>query len=102
MDLVQKEIRTMKYFRTAPQAYAILQPAIDRTFFDDYIATGHCEHILPVDLAPMADGLCYLALPEWMTEYPGAEGFTTHPAVEEVSEADYMAAQPLETQQNVQ
>jgi hypothetical protein len=87
----------MRNFRTSPQAYALLQPAIDDAFRAEYIDSGRCEHILPPELAPMADGMCYIALPEWMTTYPGAEGFTSHPAVEEISEAAYQAAQPLES-----
>jgi len=87
----------MKYFRTHPQAYAPLQIAIDDAFRADYIDTGRCEHILPVNLQPMSDGMCYLALPEWMTEASGADSFTNHPAVEEVSESQYQAAQPAET-----
>ena len=85
----------MKFFRTSPQAYSVLQPAIDDAFRKDFIDTGRCEHILPVDLKPMADGMCYLALPEWMTSHPNAEQFIA--SVEEVSENDYLAAQPKET-----
>lgn len=86
----------MRYFRTPPQAYAPLQIAIDDAFRADWIDPGHCDHILPVDLRPMADGMCYLALPQWMTEAKGAEGFTKHPAVEEIDEETYLNAQPKE------
>ena len=87
----------MKYFRTSPQAYAQIQPLVDDAFRADYIDTGRCEHILPVDLSPMADGMCYLALPEWMTSAEGADGFTKHPAVQEIDEKTYLNAQPKET-----
>jgi hypothetical protein len=86
----------MRFFRTIPEAYTQLQPAIDEAFRADYIDTGRCEHILPPNLAPLSDGKCYLALPEWMTDAPGAEGFLGHPAVEEITEAEYQAAQPQE------
>ena len=87
---------TMRYFRTAPEAYGQLQPAINEAFRADYIDTGRCEHILPPDLAPLSDGKCYLALPEWMTDAPGAEAFISHPAVEEITEEQFQAAQPQE------
>jgi len=87
---------TMRYFRTTPSAYAQLQPAIDDAFRADYIDTGRCEHILPPDLAPLSDGKCYLALPEWMTDAPGAEAFLANPAVEEITEEQFQAAQPQE------
>ena len=86
----------MKFFRTSPQAYSVLQPAIDDAFRADFIEAGRCEHILPVDLKPMSDGMCYLALPEWMTSAPGADGFTKHPAVQEITEDQYQEAQPKE------
>lgn len=85
-----------RFFRTSPQAYTPIQIAIDNAFSKDYIDTGRCEHILPVDLKPMADGLCYLALPEWMTSAEGADRFTKHPAVEEIDEETYLKAQPKE------
>lgn len=79
----------MKYFRTTPDAYAQLQPAVDAAFFAKYIATGRCEHILPVKLPSMQDGLCYLALPDWMTESEDAAQFLAHPAIEEITEAQF-------------
>ena len=82
----------MRFFKTSPQAYAQLQPAIDAAFYTDFIATGRCDHILPEALPVLADGLCYIALAEWMTSAPGAEGFISN--VEEITEAQYMAAQP--------
>lgn len=73
----------MRYFRTTPGTYAQLQPAIDAAFYGDYIATGRCEHILPEALAPQADGLCYMALADWMTSAPGAGSFLA--GVEEIT-----------------
>ena len=86
----------MRFFRTKPDIYSALQIAIDDAFRVDFIDAGRCEHILPVDLAPMSDGQCYLALPEWMTSAEGADGFTKHPAVEEIDEKTYLNAQPKE------
>ena len=86
----------MKFFRTSPQAYAPLQSAIDDAFRADFIDTGNCVHILPVDLKPMSDGMCYLAIRDEMTEEEGADGFTKHPAVQEITEDQYQEAQPKE------
>lgn len=82
----------MKYFRTSAQAYATLQAAIDDAFRAEYIDTGRCEHILPVDSRPLNDGQCYIALPEWMTAAAGAEAFIAHPSVEQISKEQYLAA----------
>ena len=84
----------MRYFRTNPQTYAVLQPAIDEAFRAEFIASGRCEHILPVKLPVQSDGLCYLALAEWMTGHPNAGAFLQ--SVEEVDEKTYMEAQPKE------
>lgn len=80
----------MRYFRTIPQAYAQIQPSVDDAFRADFIATGRCEHILPVELPVQADGKCYIGLDDWMTSHPVAAQFIA--SVEEVSEAEYNAA----------
>lgn len=83
----------MRYFRTTPEIYAQLQQEIDDAFRAELINSGRCEHILPVDLAPMPDGFCYMALPEWMPATPGAEQFLG--LVDEVSESLFtQATQP--------
>lgn len=87
---------TARYFKASPETYVHLQPAIDEAFRADYIDTGRCEHILPPDLAPLSDGKCYLALPDWMTDAPGAEAFLANPAVEEITEEQFQSAQPQE------
>lgn len=90
---------TMRYFRTSPAAYAQIQPAIDAAFHADYIATGRCEHILPPELAPLSDGNCYLALPEWMTDSPNASPFLANPAIEEITDEQFTALQPSEPEE---
>jgi len=75
---------------TSPQAYAQIQPAVDAAFYDEKIATGNCDHILPVELPVQSDGLCYIALAELMTSHPDAAGFIA--SVEEVTEAQYQVA----------
>ena len=80
----------MRYFRTPPQAYAQLQPAVDNAFRAEYIDSGRCEHILPVELPVQKDGMVYIALAEWMTSHPDAAGFIQ--SVEEVTESQYQAA----------
>lgn len=88
----------MRCFRATHSTYDAIQQAVDEAFRAEYIDTGRCEHILPVDLAPMADGKCYLALPEWMTSHPNAAQFVA--SVEEITEAQYLAAtQPAEEAQ---
>ena len=82
----------MKYFRTSAQAYATLQAAIDDAFRAEYIDAGRCDHVLPVDLRPLNDGQCYIALPEWMTAAAGAEAFIAHPSVEQINKEQYLAA----------
>ncbi len=79
----------MRFFRTSPQAYSVIQPAVDAAFRAEYIDSGRCEHILPVELPVQSDGLCYIALAEWMTSHPDAAGFIQN--VEEITEADYQA-----------
>ena len=82
----------VKYFCTSAQTYAALQAAIDDAFRAEYIDTGRCDHVLPVDLRPLNDGQCYIALPEWMTSVAGAEFFVSHPSVEQISKEKYLAA----------
>jgi hypothetical protein len=79
----------MRYFRTSPQAYAQIQPAVDDAFRAEYIDSGRCEHILPVELPVQSDGKCYIALADWMTSHPDAGAFVA--SVEEITEADYQA-----------
>jgi len=86
----------MRYFRTSSAAYAQLQPAIDDAFRVEFIDSGRCEHILPVDLAPMSDGLCYIALAEWMTDHPSSASFLAHPAIEEVTQEEFQNLLPAE------
>lgn len=82
------------YFKTAPEIYAQIQPAIDQAFRVDWIDAGKCEHILPpVEEMPVrADGMCYLAVPEWMIAVTGADAFRDWPGVEEITEAEYLEA----------
>jgi hypothetical protein len=80
----------MRFFRTSPQAYSVIQPAVDAAFRAEYIDSGRCEHILPVELPVQSDGLCYIALAAWMTGHKDAAGFIA--SVEEVDEATYQAA----------
>lgn len=87
----------MRYFRTSPEAYAQIQPAIDAAFHETYIATGRCEHILPVELAPLSDGKCYLALADWMTESEDAAPFLTNSAIEEIAEEEFQNLLPKES-----
>lgn len=87
----------MRYFRASPEAYAQIQPAIDAAVHAKYIATGCCNHILPVELAPMSDGKCYLALADWMTESEDAAPFLTNPAIEEITAEQFTAMQPTES-----
>ena len=80
----------MRYFRTSPQVYAQIQPAIDQAFRAEFIDAGRCEHILPVELPIQKDGKCYIALAEWMTLHKDAGAFLQ--SVEEVDEKTYQAA----------
>jgi hypothetical protein len=88
----------MRFFRTSPAIYSQIQPAVDAAFRAEYIDSGRCEHILPVELPVQSDGMCYIALAEWMTGHPDAAGFIA--SVEEITEAQYQAAtaQPEEIQ----
>ena len=79
----------MRYFRTSPQAYAQIQPAVDAAFRAEYIDSGRCEHILPVELPVQSDGKCYIALADWMTGHKDAGAFIKN--VEEVDELTYQA-----------
>jgi len=80
----------MRYFKTSPQAYAQIQPAVDDAFRAEYIDSGRCAHILPTELPVQKDGMVYIALAEWMTGHPDAAGFIA--SVEEVSEKQYQQA----------
>ena len=82
-------LRLVRYFRTSPAAYAQLQPAIDDAFRAEVIDSGRCENILPVTLAPMSDGLCYIALAEWMTSHPSSAPFLAHPSIEEITQQEF-------------
>jgi hypothetical protein len=90
----------MRYFRTSPQAYSVIQPAVDNAFRAEFIESGRCEHILPTELPVQSDGLCYIALAEWMTGHKDAAGFIAN--VEEVDEKTYQAAtaQPEDLKEN--
>jgi hypothetical protein len=83
----------MRFFRTSAAIYAQIAPAVDNAFRAEFIDSGRCEHILPVELPVQKDGLCYIALAEWMTGHPDAAGFIQN--VEEVDEQTYQAAQPI-------
>jgi hypothetical protein len=80
----------MRFFRTSPQAYASIAPAVDDAFRAEYIDTGRCDHILPTELPVQSDGMVYIALAEWMTSHPGAAGFIA--SVEEITEEQYQQA----------
>ena len=82
--------RAMRYFRTSPQAYAVIAPAVDEAFRAEYIDTGRCDHILPTELPVQKDGKVYIALAEWMTSHPNAGGFIA--SVEEITEEKYQQA----------
>lgn len=82
------------YFKATPETYRQIQPAIDNAFRADWIDTGKCEHILPLvgEMPIREDGFCYLAVPTWMLEVVGADGFLSWPGVQEISEAEFLAA----------
>ena len=80
----------MRYFRTSPQAYAQIAPAVDDAFRAEYIDTGRCDHILPVELPVQKDGKVYIALAEWMTSHKDAAGFIA--SVQEISAEQYQQA----------
>jgi hypothetical protein len=80
----------MRFFRTSPAIYSQIQPAVDAAFRAEYIDSGRCEHILPVELPVQKDGNVYIALAEWMTSHPDAAGFIQN--VEEVDENTYQSA----------
>jgi hypothetical protein len=88
------------FFRATPAVYAQLQPAIDAADiaqpepFISYIATGHCEHILPQQPTIGTDGMAYVAVPEFLLGVNGAEQWTQFPGVEQVDQETYQAAMP--------
>jgi len=80
----------MRFFRTNPATYSVIQPAVDNAFRAEYIDTGRCDHILPVELPVQKDGMVYIALAEWMTSHHDAAGFIA--SVQEITEAQYQQA----------
>lgn len=89
----------MRFFKTHPAVYSALQPAIDEAFRAEFIDSGRCDHILPVELPVQSDGNVYVAVPGWFFDYPQAASFAQTPGVIEVTEAEYQSAtQPEESQ----
>jgi hypothetical protein len=82
------------YFKATPETYCQIQPSVDDTFRVDWIEAGKCEHILPPaeEILIRDDGFCYLAVPEWMLNEVEADAFRSWPGVQEISEADFLAA----------
>lgn len=87
----------MRFFKSNPQVYAQIQPAVDDAFRAEYIDSGRCDHILPVTLPTQSDGNVYVAVPGWFFDVPQAASFAQTPGVIEVTEAEYQSAtQPQE------
>lgn len=82
---------TSLYFKSTPEVYAQIQPAIDEAFRVDWIDAGKCEHILPPTL-PVIGGFCYIAIPDWMADAEGSEDFLDFPGIEKITEEEYNAA----------
>ena len=91
----------MRYFRTLPATYAVLQPMIDQADRDQpnpedsYINNGKCDHILsPADQVLTAlDGYVYMAISDWMFAINGSEQWPVFPGVEEITKEQYEAAE---------
>lgn len=81
-----------RFFKSHPQIYAAVQPAVDEAFRADYIDSGRCDHILPVTLPVQSDGNVYVAVPGWFFDVPQAANFASTPGVFEVSEEEYQSA----------
>lgn len=84
----------MTYFRTTIAVYTQIQPAINEVFRSDWIETGKCEQILPPveEVSIRGDGLCYLAVPEWMLDQIGADTFRSWLGIEEITEEEFFEA----------
>lgn len=80
------------YFKSSPETYAQIQPAIDDAFRADWIETVKCEHILPIEPPIQLDNFCYLSIPNWMIEVVGAETFINWPGVTQITQEEYLLA----------
>jgi hypothetical protein len=88
------------YFRATVETYAALQPQIDAADMaqpaphKNFILSGHCEHILPVQPTIGVDGLAYIAVPAWLFGVNGAEQWASFEGVEEITAEQYQGAMP--------